>query len=291
MNRQHAVGDALRTGLLYGGLRQRVLGRAESIPGPSWLALLIENGRAAVAGEDGEIVGPALAWRVWRREARATFAPGATGCYVVLGAPALARAIGHLPEARELREFADHPATRPLDGPADGLRTAFRTLHRELGSDEAGARAIVDAYLRVILVQTYRARRIDAAERDRRLPAHHALARFGTLVESHFRERWTVGDYAARLGMSRDRLGDLCRRARGLGPKEMIDRRVALEARLQLETSSLSIQQVSEMLGFSSAPQFTRFFQRMTGTTPGQFRRQALETPAERRAERHFEWP
>lgn len=265
----------VRAGVLDGALRPRVVGLAESMPGPAWFALLLESGRAVIADEDMPVIGPALAWRPWPRGARAKFAAGATGGYALLGATALANAVGYMPEARELREMADRAITAPLSGQPGPLRTlrfSFAGLSLEVGATGAAARVAVEAYLRLALVEVYRAGQSQLGASDGASPAHRSFTRFSELVEIHFRDRWSVADYASTLGMSRDRLGDICQRVRGLGPKEIIDRRVAVEARLLLRNSSNSIQQIAALLGFSSAPQFSRFFKRTTGLPPGHYR-------------------
>lgn len=292
----HSAAGALRAGFLDGSLKPRLVGLAESLPAPSWFASLIEAGALTLAGEDEPVRGPALVWRPWRRDARATFRAGSTGTYVILGQTALANAVGHMPETRELREMASRAVTVPLSPdapPLSAIRAAFQGLGRELGSDAAASHAVVEAYLRIILIETYRAGQIQIAATERASPSHRIFAEYGALVETHFRERWTVNDYARALGVSRDRLGDICRRVRGLGPKELIERRIALEARLQLENSSNSIQQIADLLGFSSAAQFNRFFSRTVGRPPGAYRAAYLkgaETGVSDPA-RPYDWP
>lgn len=294
--REHMVGGAVRSGLLDGALRPRIVGLAESLAGPSWFALMIESGRARIGDDETELTGPLLTWQPWNREARARFAAGATGSYVVLGSTALANAVGYMAEARELREVADRVVTVPLSNQRETfevLRFAFAGLNRELGSNGPAARAVVEAYLRVILVEVYRAGQSQIAGRELSSPSHRAFARFGELVEAHFRDRWSVIDYAAALGMSRDRLGDICMRVRGLHPKELVDRRISVEARLQLENSSNSIQQISELLGFASASQFSRFFKRTFGVSPGHYRQEYVSGIRNRASERAqpYQWP
>ncbi|MEI4492935.1 AraC family transcriptional regulator [Mameliella alba] len=292
----HSTAGSVRAGTFSGSLQPRVVGLAESLTGPSWLAFLLEAGSARLSGEEPAIAAPALVWRPWMREARAVFQAGAAGTYVLLGPTALANAVGHMPETRELREMADRPVTAPL--PREGasfeaMRAAFRGLSRDLGSEAAAAHAVVGAYLRVILIEVYRAGRSQQPGRGGGSPGHRVFADYGALVEAHFRDRWTVEDYAAALGVSRDRLGDICRRVRGIGPKALIDRRVALEARLQLENSSNSIQQVAGLLGFASAAQFNRFFCRVVGRPPGAYRAayRAGAQAGVSQGGRPFEWP
>ena len=293
---RHAARGAIRAGILGGSLRPRIVGRAESLPGPSWFGLLVDTGKAWIAGQDAAIDGPALTWRPWPSDARARFAAGTTGSYVLVGSSALASVVGYMPEARELRDSADRSVIVPLHDDSETLqklRFAFFGISRELDSGDVAARAVVEAYLRLILVEVHRASRPEMAGSERTSPSRRAFARFSDLVESHFRERWTVNDYARSLGMSRDRLGDICVSVRGMGPKQLVDRRVTIEARLQLENSSNSIQQISALLGFHSPPQFTRFFTRTTGVSPGLYRQNFLREVelGQRDQALPYEWP
>lgn len=295
-NVQHSTGDALRAGVLDGSLRPRIIGLAESLPGPSWFTLMVETGKAWISDEDDMIEGPALVWRPWPETGRARLSAGATGSYIVIGSAALANAAGYMPETRELREAADRIVVAPLDGQPERtryLRMAFHGLIRELGINEIAARAVVEAYLRVILVEAYRASQPGLAGSERLSPAHRVFSKFGEMVESHFRERWTVTEYARVLGMSRDRLSDICVKVRGLGPKELVDRRVTIEARLQLENSSHSVQQIADLLGFNSSSQFTRFFARTAGVPPGRYRAAFLrdQDTTESATSLPYEWP
>ena len=56
-------------------------------------------------------------------------------------------------------------------------------------------------------------------------------------------------------------------------PKSLIAERLAREASLGLERSTLSIKQLSYSLGFRDPAHFSNFFRRMTGMTPGRFRK------------------
>lgn len=287
---------AVRAGRLDGALGPRIVGLAESLPGPSWCAILIETGSAEVAGETARIAGPVLAWRRWGAGVRIRFGAGAVGTYVLLDASALGNAIGHMPESRDLRAIADHAVTVPL-GPLGETRAAmeaaFRGIRRETGAEAAAAHAVVEAHLRIILVEIYRAAVALSGEPEGASPSHQVFTRFSALVERHFRERWTVNRYAARLGITRDRLGDMCRRVRGVGPKDLIDRRAALEARLLLETSGLAIGEIAGTLGFASSAQFSRYFLRHVGQSPGAYRASFLgggETGVSDPA-RPFDWP
>lgn len=286
----------VRAGALTGGLRSRIVGLAESLRGPSWCAVLLEEGGAVLAGEEDRINAPVLAWRPWDDTSRLRFDAGAVGTYVLLSASALGNTIGHLPEARDLRDVADHKLTVPLTSASErrgALRTAFAGIRRELEDDAVAAHVVVEAYLRVILIELLRSAPSYSDGPQGASPSHRAFTRFSTLVERHFRDRWSVLLYAETLGVTRDRLGDICKRVRGLGPKDIIDRRVMIESRLLLETSGRSVNEIASALGFGSAAQFSRFFVRHANQPPGAYRlsflkglEQGVSDPA-----RPFDWP
>ena len=45
------------------------------------------------------------------------------------------------------------------------------------------------------------------------------------------------------------------------------------EAKMLLKSTGLSIVQIAERLDFADAPSFSKFFSRMAGVPPGQYRR------------------
>ncbi len=93
------------------------------------------------------------------------------------------------------------------------------------------------------------------------------------LLEANFKAQWPVARYATHIGISHDRLHSLCTRKLGRTPKALIAERVAREAALALERSTLSLEQLSFVLGFRDPAHFSHFFKRMTGVAPGAYRR------------------
>jgi AraC-like DNA-binding protein len=97
---------------------------------------------------------------------------------------------------------------------------------------------------------------------------------FTRALESSFQQRLGVKDYAARLGYSESTLTRACLAAEGRSAKQVIDRRVALEAARQLVHSQISVAEIGHGLGFSEATNFVKFFGRMNGASPQAFRQQ-----------------
>ncbi|WP_160763188.1 helix-turn-helix domain-containing protein [Kangsaoukella pontilimi] len=288
----------LRAGIHRGALRSHVIGRAERLSGTSWLSLLIEKGDAEIRLRDvvTAIRAPAIVWWPWEQGAMAQLSPGAVGAHLLIGSTALFNAIGHKPESEDIRAMVNRRVTMPLSDDPEVLATfrgCFDAIHRESLDDRGAAGTLIEAYLHIVLIELWRSQRRSAEEISANSPSQRVFDQFRAMVEQHYRERWTVERYAASLGLSRDRLGDICMRVRGRTPKTIIDRRSEVEARLLLTNSTNSIEQIAGMLGFQSAAQFNRFFRRMTGTPPGRLRRAVSLSSADTQPESValYEWP
>ncbi|SDP36858.1 helix-turn-helix domain-containing protein [Lentzea jiangxiensis] len=96
--------------------------------------------------------------------------------------------------------------------------------------------------------------------------------RFQHELERSFATTRNAAEYAARIGYSPRSLNRICLAATGQSAKALIDARVALEAKRLLVHTDLSSAAIGHRLGFSEATNFTKFFIRETGTSPGAFR-------------------
>lgn len=103
-----------------------------------------------------------------------------------------------------------------------------------------------------------------AAQEPYRLFQHELERSFAVLRQAH--------DYATRLGCSLKTLNRACRHATGHTAKQLIDARVALEAKRLLAHTDLPVAAISHRLGFTEPTNFGKFFTRATGQTPGAFR-------------------
>jgi AraC-like DNA-binding protein len=114
-------------------------------------------------------------------------------------------------------------------------------------------------------------------------PESRTFGRFrGLLEQSHPASR-RVEDYAADLGCSVRTLTRACLAVTGRTAKQVVDDRVALQARRLLACTAMPVAEVGRHLGFPEPTNFGRFFHREVGTSPGQFR---AERASAGRAER-----
>ncbi len=107
---------------------------------------------------------------------------------------------------------------------------------------------------------------------SRRRTGGEVMARFRREIETSFARTRRVEDYADRLGYSVRTLTRACLAATGRSAKQVVDARVALEAKRLLACTDVPVAEVGRRLGFPEPTNFGRFFVRETGRTPGEFR-------------------
>lgn len=78
--------------------------------------------------------------------------------------------------------------------------------------------------------------------------------------------------YAERLCISAGYLSTIIKRVSGKSAAGWIDDFVALEAKALLKSSRLTIQQISDELNFPSQSFFGKYFKRVTGLSPKEYR-------------------
>jgi len=103
------------------------------------------------------------------------------------------------------------------------------------------------------------------------------LREFRSLVERHYMAHWAVERYGRELGMSETRLNRLCRRLTGSTGFDLVQRRLALEARRRLLNAGESVSMIANVLGFKDSAYFSRFFRRHIGVSPLEFRRRQID--------------
>ena len=98
--------------------------------------------------------------------------------------------------------------------------------------------------------------------------------RFLRLLPDHFKEERSVQYYADQLFVTPKYLSETIKGATGKTAGHFIDEMVVLEAKVLLKNAALSIAQIAEELHFSDQFTFSKFFKRIAGTTPSEYRKQ-----------------
>jgi len=268
--------ETVRVEQFRSALQSRIIGRAGLSAARSYRAIYLERGHADLISdvEDQVLSGPLIAWLPWSEEARLRLSAGSLGTHLLLGPQTLSQALRHTPEAAQLAYMTDHPVLLSLTDRAETgeiIRACFRGILDETSVPRPMSGSVIAAFLGILLIHLFRSQ---PAQGEGKVPtgAQPLANRFVMLVETHFRDHWRVNDYAKQLGISRDRLIDINLRAHGRPPGALIRTRLMQEAEQLLESSTLSVDQVARFLGFSSSPQFIRFFRSQKGMPPGRYR-------------------
>ncbi len=95
---------------------------------------------------------------------------------------------------------------------------------------------------------------------------------FNRLLPLHFVEHHDIGFYADQLHITSDYLSRVVKRVTGRTVIDYINQMLLMEASFLLRTSKLSIAQIGQRLNFADAPSFTKFFSRLKGMTPKEYR-------------------
>lgn len=244
---------------------------------------MVLSGRVVRLHDDSEetIVGPAINWGPKDAHTRIKAKAGSTGVIMTLGDTALGNAIGHNPEAAALRLMSARAFTLGLGDKPDieqALSACFAAIFAELDAGQTGMETVVEAQIRIMLVSLWRAGVNEMIRDESYGTANLTLERFRHLVEAHLRERWPVRRFAAELGVSPDRLHDICTRTLGKPPQRLVRDRLTFEAQALLQRSHQTLDQIADYLGFRSTSQFSAYFKTETGQPPGAFRKAVRQT-------------
>lgn len=97
--------------------------------------------------------------------------------------------------------------------------------------------------------------------------------RFIMLVNTECSRERSLSYYAGRMFLTERYLGSVIRQASGTAAKEWIDRAVVTSAKVMLRHSDLPIARIADRLHFANDSFFCKYFRRLTGMTPGEYRR------------------
>lgn len=181
----------------------------------------------------------------------------------------LAEQLGNAFDARLLQRAACYPVGEAKAG----LDRLFEAIDKEYYRQAPGRELMLQSLLSQLLVWIGR-RALQQAQADASQPdrGREHLQGFTQLLETHYRQHLPIEHYAGALGISAAHLNALCRRLAGQSALQMINQRLLLEAKRCLVYTAMTINQVSDSLGFSEPAYFSRFFKRGTGQSPKAFR-------------------
>ncbi|MEO9041393.1 MAG: helix-turn-helix domain-containing protein [Rhodoferax sp.] len=156
----------------------------------------------------------------------------------------------------------------------DRLSSHFRTILDEYVHNRVCRTTAISGSVLMLFAEVARLRHLSLKKSPARDSGGQDLhRRFKEVIEAHYRDRWGVAEYAAELAMTERSLRRLCLGMAGQSPMKIVHQRVVLEAKRKLLYTGKTIAEVCYDLGFDDPAYFTRFFTRIEGQTPMEFRR------------------
>lgn len=139
------------------------------------------------------------------------------------------------------------------------VRSSFKSSHLESAK-----------HLTMSMLYFY-ARKLEHLEKDKK-KREIVFDRFCDDVRKFYKINRSIPFYSGRLAVSSKYLNDIVKEKTGITANEYIDRQTIIECKALLSSTYMSILKISLMMHFPSYSVFGKFFKRMTGMTPTEYR-------------------
>lgn len=130
--------------------------------------------------------------------------------------------------------------------------------------------------LKRLLIKSVRIARKVLPEQDMPQSKLDAIRKFNLLVETNYKQKHKVTDYADLMNMSSKSLSNLFARYYNKPPLKVINERLVLEGKRLLTFSDKNINEISFLLGFEEASHFSTFFKKNVGFSPKKYKEEFL---------------
>lgn len=98
--------------------------------------------------------------------------------------------------------------------------------------------------------------------------------RFKSLVFENYKKNKSVGYYASLLGVTPVYLSESVKKVYSSTPKNIINEVIFMHAKTLLTTTDTEIKELAWSLNFDDYSHFVKFFKKMSGVTPAEYRKQ-----------------
>lgn len=148
----------------------------------------------------------------------------------------------------------------------------FNTLH-EVFIDEFTTRDNIQGEMLVMLlkrliIKTTRLAKEQLITGDLKESQIDIVRKFNVLVDTHYRQKKQVNEYADMLFKSPKTLSNLFAKYNQQSPLHIIHERIILEAKRLLKYTDKNSKEIAFELGFENAGPFQKMFKKITGLTP-----------------------
>ena len=148
----------------------------------------------------------------------------------------------------------------------------MQTMHDEFRLQAKRVDEVLQSYLNILLIQLSRLYQLQTTPSES-LHLVHQIRQLEVLIDTHYTTEKSVQAYADLMNLSVKQLNHICKMALNKSTSELIQERIVLEAKRLLVHSDWTVAQIGAHLQYFDNAYFTRFFKKMVGVTPEQFRK------------------
>ena len=158
----------------------------------------------------------------------------------------------------------------------DFLEDLIDKINSEYHAHNTWQRGMLMAYMHVLIIYLSRLY-TEQISNSNLLPGKVLLKKYLERIEESYIDEHEVSSYADMLNVSAGHLGEVVKQQSGKSAIAHIHDRLILEAKRLIFHTDQSIKEIAFVLGFEDASYFNRFFKRITGQTPVDYRLQIRE--------------
>lgn len=156
---------------------------------------------------------------------------------------------------------------------ATEIQNCILKINDEIKLSKTDLRQIIQLYIHLILLHANRGyARLDLKLADGEKSDSRLLPEYKKLVSEHFMSERKVSTYADMLHVTSNHLNKVIKKETGKTAHELIEEMILLEAKALVMHTAKSIAEIAYQLNFNDPSHFNKFFKKMSGMTPRQYR-------------------
>ena len=152
------------------------------------------------------------------------------------------------------------------------MKTYYGMFHKIVSQKENPNRLEIVKHLTLAFFYLTGSQMHRPPEKEKKSKQEVLLEDFLDFVQKHYKEERSVEFYADKLCLTPKYLSTVIRQTSGKTAGEWIDEYVVLEAKALLKSTKMTIQQISEELNFPSQSFFGKYFKRLAGVSPKEYK-------------------
>ncbi|UMB59505.1 helix-turn-helix domain-containing protein [Lutibacter sp. A80] len=168
------------------------------------------------------------------------------------------------------------PVLKLLNKDIEPFETLFKVFKHEMESNDKLQLEMLQMLLKRLLILCTRIykdqhnyNKLDSTNSD-------IVREYNFLVETHFKTKHTVSEYAEILNKSPKTLSNLFSKLETKTPLQFIQDRIMLETRRLLRYTDSSIKEIAYQVGYEDIQSFSRFFKKNEGISPSEYKKMSL---------------